>query len=332
MNHWVFLVVRPFCHVVIIAVLRETGGIHLPEVRVFCKIRSGLTDVIPTAPDKLSKTVIPVSVGTHNHIGIFGTPVGGAVTEGGALTVVIGEKTIGQREMVNASALQCGRSFAAENAPVRVFFVMLIIEMLHIIVANEIHFCSTGLGTFASHNIGTHADDSIAVVIQLFYGIAKHTGNFQSPVKVDIVNLIADAPDEHRGVIAVLPYPASEILFPPFLEIVAIIIIGFTFFPHIKTFCIEKKSHLITEFHQLHAGHIVGTADGVDTHILHGFQLPAKGFPVHGSTQCSQCMVLAGTIDFYIPPIQEKSFLAVEPDGAESEFLIVSIGYLTILE
>ena len=73
--------------------------------------------------------------------------------------------------MVNTAALQSGRSFTSENAPVRIFFVVFIIQMFHIIVTDQINFSSTFLSSLTAHDIRTHANNGIAVVVKFFDSI-----------------------------------------------------------------------------------------------------------------------------------------------------------------
>ena len=89
MNHRICLVVRPFCHVMIVAVLWKTGGVNLTEIRIFRKIWCRLADIVKTAPDKLTETVITVTVGRYNDVCIFSAPVCGTVAKGRALSVIV---------------------------------------------------------------------------------------------------------------------------------------------------------------------------------------------------------------------------------------------------
>ncbi len=88
-----------------IAVFRETGGVYLTEKGIFCKIRSRLAEVIPTAPYKLAETVFSVAVRTNDGIGIFGAPVCRTVAERGALAVFISKQVVAERKMIDSPAL-----------------------------------------------------------------------------------------------------------------------------------------------------------------------------------------------------------------------------------
>ncbi len=86
------------------------------------------------------------------------------------------------------------------------------------------------------------------MIIQFSYRVPQHTGNFQAALVVDVVDFIADTPDKDRRMIAVLTNPAGDIFFPPFIKVVAIVVVGFTAFPHIETFREEEKPHFVAEF------------------------------------------------------------------------------------
>ena len=65
LNHRCHPIIRPFRHVMEIAVFWKTSRVYLTEKGIFRKIRGRFTDVIPTAPDKLAETVLSVAVSTN---------------------------------------------------------------------------------------------------------------------------------------------------------------------------------------------------------------------------------------------------------------------------
>ena len=118
-----------------------------------------------------------------------------------------------------------------------------------------------------------------------------------------IIDFVTNTPEQNAWMIPVAADPASDILTIPLWEESCIIISGLRSLPHVKSFINDQKSHLIRQFHQFHSGHIVGSPHSIDTHGTHEFKFPAHGFFVKSRSQCSEVMVIAGTVQAHFSAV-----------------------------
>ncbi len=68
--------------------------------------------------------------------------------------------------------------------------------------------------------------------------------------------------------VAVAPYPGSDIAAAPLFEKARVVVCGFRALPHIKCLGINQDTHLVRKIHQFCCRHVVGSADRVDTHFF----------------------------------------------------------------
>ena len=66
-------------------------------------------------------------------------------------------------------------------------------------------------------------------------------------------------------------------------------------------------------------------ADGINTHFLHNCKLASDSLAIHGSAECTKCMMLTGTVDFYISAIQKETFIRVKGNCPETKAVITGI-------
>ena len=66
-------------------------------------------------------------------------------------------------------------------------------------------------------------------------------------------------------------------------------------------------------------------AYGVDARALQDLELPLGGRPVDRHAQRAQIGMIANTLDFDVPPVQQEAFLRVEGDGADAEWRGVAV-------
>ena len=116
-------------------------------------------------------------------------------------------------------------------------------------------------------------------------------------------NLIANTPHDNRWMIAVPADPATDILLHPVLEKSGIIIWILRHLPHVKGFRQYQKSHLVRQLHHFYRRHVVGSPQGIDAHGTHEFELTAHGFLVESRSQCSEVMVIAGTVQAHFSAV-----------------------------
>ncbi|MNN47546.1 hypothetical protein D3C76_1485780 [compost metagenome] len=71
-------------------------------------------------------------------------------------------------------------------------------------------------------------------------------------------------------------------------------------------------------------------ADGVNAHLLQEGNLSSQSHFVNGSPEAAQIMVLTGTMDFNMPPIQEEASLTIEFHRPKTEGLRFLINHRII--
>ena len=140
------------------------------------------------------------------------------------------------------------------------------------------------LGTV--HTLGDRTGGVVlmAEVLQTF----AYLDSFLAPL---LGNLVADAPHHDGGMIAVVLYEIDDILIRPFLEEGGIAVLAFGVYPHVETLGHHHHAERIAQLHLESGGHVVGGADGIASHLLHGLDLTDEGSLVFGSTERTEVVV-----------------------------------------
>ena len=81
-------------------------------------------------------------------------------------------------------------------------------------------------------------------------------------------NLIADAPHYHTRIVAIVVQHIHHIAFCPFVEVTVISVFTFGDVPFVERFDHHHESHFIAQFHEFGSRHIMGSTNGVASHIL----------------------------------------------------------------
>ena len=304
MNHGIFFHVCPLCAEEIIGILRKSRCIHLPEIAVFRLIRCRFTDVVNGCPDELSTGIGGISVHNDTVFRIFGCPAGSTVAQSGALFVCFDQCRPIQREMIDAAALYDRRSLTSVNDPVRILFMVLFIIFFCVIISRQLHDICTFLSIFPWHIVRTDGHRCHITVVPLSNRSNEASGDLLSMgIRVSIRNLVANTPHDNRGVIAVPADPAADILLHPILEKSGVIIWIFRHLPHVKGFGQYQKSHLVRQFHHFCRRHVVRSPQSINAHGTHEFEFTTHGFLVESRSQCSEVMMVTGTVQADLPAI-----------------------------
>ena len=83
-----------------------------------------------------------------------------------------------------------------------------------------------------------------------------------------LVDLIADAPDYYRRMVAVAPDEVAQVAFVPLVEITTVVIFVFLLAPHIESLVHDHYAQRVAHVEQLGRGRIMGSAHGVGAHLL----------------------------------------------------------------
>ena len=304
MDHGIFFPIRPFRTEDVVGVFGKSRRIHLSEIAVFRLIGGRLTDIVNGCPDELTTGIRGISVHSDTVFRIFRRPAGSTVAQRRTLFVRFDQIRPLHRKMIHPSALYHRGSLTSVDDPVRMLFMVFRIIFFRVVIARHFHDIRTFLGIFPGHVIGTDRHRCHLPVIPLSDYCKEATGDLLSMgIRMGIRNLVANAPHDNGRMIAVSADPAAYILLHPLLEKSGIIIRILCHLPHIERFGYDQKSHLIRQFHQFHSGHIVGSPHSIDTHGTHEFKFPAHGFFVKSRSQCSEVMVIAGTVQAHFSAV-----------------------------
>ena len=210
--------------------------------------------------------------------------------------------------------------------------MMFVVTFIEIIVSHEVDDFPGTLCGFPLYVIGGERRIGVLAVIQFAYCVVQFICYFQPAVKIGVIYFISNPPYEDARVVPVLAHPARQILFPPLLKVIAIIVIGFRALPHIETLGIKEKTQFIAEVEQMLCRHIVGAADRVDAHLFQREELAAQRRLVHRGAEGAEDMVFTRSLDRDMLAIEEKAMVGIKRNRAEPQMLAQGILSLPIKE
>ena len=121
------------------------------------------------------------------------------------------------------------------------------------------------------------------------------------------VDLIAHAPEDHAGVVAVAPDHVGQIPLMPRLEILMIVIPQLLLFPNIKRLVHHQEAHAVAHLVKFGLARIVARADGIAAHVPENFELtPESGLGNRGS-ESPEIVVQTNAFDVNAFPVQQKT-------------------------
>ncbi len=314
MNHGVGFIIGPARLVDIIGVLFKSGRIHLAEVGVLGMVGRGFPDIVNTGPDELAKGEGGIPFRDDTGLRRPGAPTDGTVPQSGALFIIIGQQGFFKGKMVNPPALHDRPGLAPVDHPVGVLGVVLPVVFIPIIVAGDFHMLRAFLRILPRHVVGADGDLGVPLGVILTDIRRQHLCELLPSfgVRVGIIDLIANTPQQEAGVVPVPRHPAFYVLPGPFLEKPGVVIGGLGEFPHVKSLRDHQQPHLIGKIHELRGRHVVGGPDRVHPHLLQQLEPSAQGGFIKGGPQGPQVMVFTGPLQLDLLPVQEEAFVRVE--------------------
>ena len=141
-------------------------------------------------------------------------------------------------------------------------------------------------------------------------------------------HLVANAPDEDGGMVAVAHDEVGEVTFVPLVEVAGIVVGRLLLAPHVKGFIHDDEAHAVAQVEQFGGRRVVRAADAVAPHLLQYLQLPLDGTRVDRRTQATQVVVHAHAVYLDVLPVKEETLLGIELEGADAEGRVVDIGHL----
>ena len=90
----------------------------------------------------------------------------------------------------------------------------------------------------------------------------------------------------------------GDILVAPLLEELGVTVLALRINPHIEALCHHHHTEGITDFHLQGRRHVVGSTDGVATHLLHHLDLTDESCLVLCCSQWTEVVVQTDTLQF----------------------------------
>ena len=283
-------------------------------------IGRGLADIVDAAPHELAHGVGVVDVVDQAAAHILRAPGGPAVAQRGTLEILLRENARVRREMIDAAAGQDGRRLAAVDHPVRMLGVVPRIVLLAVIVAGDLYQVGAALRALPGHVIAAQSDRRISPGIVGARRVPQHGGDLRATGgDMGIVNLIADGPQDHARMVPVPPHPAPHVPGPAFREEAGVIVGRLGALPHVGEFVDHQHAQLIADVQRAAGRRIVGSAQGVDAHLLHDPHLAAEGLGVERRAQRAEIVMQAHTAKLERLAVQEEAPVRVKLSRSEAD-------------
>lgn len=198
--------------------------------------------------------------------------------------------------------------------------------MYAIIEARYIH----GLGKAALQGIfcPIHALGNRTGRVILMTEVLQMLGYLHTFLAPLLRNLVTDAPHDDARMVAVVFHQIGDILIAPLLEELGVAVLALRINPHIETLCHDHHTEGIADFHLHGRRHVVGSTDGIATHLLHHLDLTDKGCLVLSCSQRTEVVMQADTLDFAGDAIELKTIILGYGNGADTGLQGLHISHL----
>ena len=144
------------------------------------------------------------------------------------------------------------------------------------------------------------------------------------------MGLVADGPDNDRGMVAITKDPLLEVATPPVFKVESAVILRSFFAPSVKDFVHHENAELVAEIVEEVLVGIVGGADGVAAHGLEFAQFPLEQLGGPGSSDRTAGEVFADSTEFGDLAIEMKAGVFVPLNGADAEGDGVGVDLLAV--
>ena len=170
------------------------------------------------------------------------------------------------RELVYATAANRGTSLTSKHKTMANFFIdfnvipWMIIDSNNIISVNEA-ICKRSLDIIKATSHWSGRVLAMAYILKEFSGLPAIIFKLRR-------HFIANAPHHYRRIVAELMQHIHHVLLGPLVEETMIAVLAFGHIPFVKGLNHHHHSHLVAKTDKLRGRHIVGSSDGITTHIL----------------------------------------------------------------
>ena len=171
-----------------------------------------------------------------------------------------------QRKFVNTPRTEGGHRLRSQHQLLGQQVVCFLEEVIMVIHSCHIHERSKTVCHHPFHIVHPlcHRTGRVFTVAN----VPQETGGLASPFRSLFRNLVPDAPHHYARIVPVMAHQIHHILLRPFVKKQIIPVLAFRQCPFVKRFRHHHEAHLVTGIHELRRRHVVGSADGVASHVL----------------------------------------------------------------
>lgn len=138
-------------------------------------------------------------------------------------------------------------------------------------------------------------------------------------------DLVADRPDEDRGMVAVAPHELAQVARDIRLEVLRLAAAGGPV-PFVETFVPDENPHLVAEVEHFGRRAVVAGAQGVEAHVAQDFELAAHGRAVERHAQRPEIGVQIDAVELYAAAVEVEAVVGREGEGADAEARGLGVG------
>ena len=131
--------------------------------------------------------------------------------------------------------------------------------------------------------------------------------------------------------VAVAQHEVGEVALRPFVEESCVVVLRLAASPHVERLVHDDESHRVAHGEEFGCRGIMRAAYGVGAHLLEYAQLAVERIFIYGSSEASEVVMLAYSVDFHRLAVERESLGGVEFECAESRGGLVCIHHLTVL-
>ena len=198
--------------------------------------------------------------------------------------------------------------------------------MYAIVEARNVHHLgkSTLQGSLSLvHTLGNRAGRII-----LMTDILQMLGYLHTLLAPLLRNLVTDTPHNDARMVAMVLHQIGHIPVAPLLEELGVAILALRINPHIEALSHYHHTERVADFHLHGRRHIVGCTDGVTTHLLHRLDLTDECRLVLCSSQRTEVVVQADTLDLAGNAIELETIILGYRDGTDTGLQHLDISHL----
>lgn len=155
--------------------------------------------------------------------------------------------------------------------------------------------------------------------VELMAEVLQVFGNHPALIAPLLWDLVADAPHDDGGMVAVRLHECRDILVAPGLEEPCVAILTFRVDPHVEALRHDHHAEGVAHIHLHLRGEIVRGTDGVAAHLLQLLYLSDNSGFVHGSAERTEVMVEADTLELAAHTVEPEAMDGVSLNGPNAK-------------